>query len=316
MNGKIFDKGKNIWLFGAGKWGEGYIEEYGNYMCRGFIDNSSQKQGTSIKGVFVYGYGEFKRNFNKETDVIYITTDIGRTEIFIQLFDDNLYAYAKAYVPKRGVVDIKDAWNKTVNSQLGEDIGLMHWFGCNGLLDGYDGFYLDIGAYHPFAGNNTKWAYELGWRGMNIDPSEQSIKLFNIFRPDDININCGISDQSGELRYHIFKGKEGQNSFADDAEGSATSTKMVKVYNVNDILEKHHVKNIDFVDIDAEGFDEKIVQAFDWKKYNPKCVLIELLGQGSVEDVIQTSIHTKMKEEGYILKSFYSVTALYIKANN
>lgn len=38
-----------------------------------------------------------------------------------------------------------------------------------------------------------------------------------------------------------------------------------------------------------------------------------VLGQNSLEDVIQTPIHKKMKEEGYLLKSYYTVTALYIK---
>ncbi|MCM1233053.1 MAG: FkbM family methyltransferase [Ruminococcus flavefaciens] len=94
------------------------------------------------------------------------------------------------------------------------------------------------------------------------------------------------------------------------------STKLVQVRNINVILEENHIEKIDFMDIDAEGFDERIVYSFNWKKYHPRCVLIELLGQRDIEAVIQTPIHKKMKEEGYILKCFYTVTALYVNTDS
>ena len=141
------------------------------------------------------------------------------------------------------------------------------------------------------------------------------LELFNIFRPEDINLNCGVSDKNEELTYYIKKGEEGSNSFAKESEGadSVTDTKIMEVRNINDILDEHHIEKIDFVDIDVEGLDEKIVRTFNWKKYSPKCALIEFLEQESVEDVLKTPIHKKMKEEGYILSSFYTVTALYVK---
>lgn len=49
---------------------------------------------------------------------------------------------------------------------------------------------------------------DCGWRGMNIDASEEGIKWFNLFRPEDININCGVSDKDRELKYYIFQGLE------------------------------------------------------------------------------------------------------------
>lgn len=89
---------KNIWLFGAGKYGAKYIEEYGNAMVKGFVDNSPKCQGAKVQNVPVYGYNEFKRNFDKETDIIYITAS-RRDEIFEQLFNDGLEGLVKAYRP-------------------------------------------------------------------------------------------------------------------------------------------------------------------------------------------------------------------------
>ncbi|MCM1120952.1 MAG: FkbM family methyltransferase [Eubacterium sp.] len=126
-----------------------------------------------------------------------------------------------------------------------------------------------------------------------------------------------MSDRHEELVYHIFEGAEGENTFMDGKRRQPViSTKLVQVRNINVILEENHIEKIDFMDIDAEGFDERIVYSFNWKKYHPRCVLIELLGQRDIEAVIQTPIHKKMKEEGYILKCFYTVTALYVNTDS
>ena len=41
------------------------------------------------------------------------------------------------------------------------------------------GFYVDVGCYHPLQRNNIILLYQKGWRGINIDISDFSIKLLN-----------------------------------------------------------------------------------------------------------------------------------------
>lgn len=306
---------ESIWLFGAGKHGKRYVEECGNASVRGFVDNDSNKQGKKFEGIYVYSYEEFVLLADREKDVIYITALKGREQFFIQLMEDG-YKKVKVYVPGGGVVCIEKSWGQTFHSQLGEEIGVRHFFQTNGYPLDYKGFYLDIGAFHPFVFNNTKWAYDKGWRGMNIDANEESIKLFNIFRPEDINVNCGVSDRDEELEYHMFHDSGAKNTFLIEQEDTKeeTEVKMINMRNINDILDEYHVEKIDFVDIDIEGLEEKVVQTFNWKKYRPTCVLIEFLGK-SIEGVLKTAIHKKMREEGYTLASFYTITALYINYN-
>ncbi len=50
----------------------------------------------------------------------------------------------------------------------------------------YKGFYVDIGAHHPFRYSNTQFFYEKGWRGINIDATPGSMDRFKDFRPEDI----------------------------------------------------------------------------------------------------------------------------------
>ena len=57
------------------------------------------------------------------------------------------------------------------------------------------GIYLDVGCFHPIRQNNTYLMHQLGWKGVNIDLNPLSIELFNIARPNDINICAAVSNK-------------------------------------------------------------------------------------------------------------------------
>ena len=296
------------WLFGAGKYGKMCLEILGGgkYEIRGFIDNKNY--GYKVKEYNVYSYKEFMQMFDRKNEKIIIScADVD--SIFLQIIEDGLAESVEWVFNGKSFSKYENIWDIISNSQLGEEIGVKHWYKCN--KPGFRGIYVDVGAFHPFRYSNTRWAYEQGWKGINIDASDKSIALFNIFRPNDININCGVSNENGELTYYIFDGAN--NTFCDEGEGYREK-KVVPVKTLNSILEEHHIDKIDFLNIDIEGFDEKVVMSFDWKKYSPKCVLIEILRSGGIENfIINSNIHKKMQEEGYNLVGFYTCTAFYVK---
>ncbi|MFM9973057.1 MAG: FkbM family methyltransferase, partial [Beijerinckiaceae bacterium] len=67
-----------------------------------------------------------------------------------------------------------------------------------------DGFYVDVGAHHPFRFSNTCALYQSGWRGINIDADPALIAAFRRHRGRDINLSLGISDVPGTLAFHVF----------------------------------------------------------------------------------------------------------------
>ena len=84
-------------------------------------------------------------------------------------------------------------------SQEGEDLILKRIFG-----EKKNGFYVDVGAFHPFWISNTNIFYKNGWNGVNIDAMPSSMALFDKFRPRDINLECPISDENKILTYCGF----------------------------------------------------------------------------------------------------------------
>ena len=76
-------------------------------------------------------------------------------------------------------------------SQDKEDLFINEYF-----RDIKNGFYIDIGSYHPIRYSNTALLYNRGWQGVNIDMNQTSIDLFNIARKRDINICAAVSSSS------------------------------------------------------------------------------------------------------------------------
>lgn len=170
----------------------------------------------------------------------------------------------------------------TFFSQHGEDVTLRMIFKLL-KVNKTDGFFVDIGAYHPTAISNTFYFYLKGWRGINVDPSPESIRLFNQYRPEDINVQAGVSDERGVLKYHIMPGKPMENSFDDSHiagrgnDDEVSESMDVEVMPLGELLDQYLPagQTIDFFSIDVEGMNYKVIESNNWDKYRPQVVLVE-----------------------------------------
>jgi len=145
------------------------------------------------------------------------------------------------------------------------------------------GFYVDVGCYHPLQRNNTMLLYLKGWRGINIDISDFSIKLFKFLRPEDLNLNLAISNLEGEIDM-FFQKKLSQLStikekHAKIAFQGTIHNKKILSRSLNSILEesKYRGKRINFLNIDVEGSDFEVLQSLDFNKYSPELICIEVI---------------------------------------
>ncbi len=85
-------------------------------------------------------------------------------------------------------------------SQHGEDVILHKLFGRKFS----DGFYIDVGAHHPFRQSNTAYLWLMGWKGVNVDASKKAIAIFNSVRPNDINLWAAVvDDETGSRQSEI-----------------------------------------------------------------------------------------------------------------
>ena len=184
----------------------------------------------------------------------------------------------KIYILQNIYLKNKFFFKKKTYSMHGEDLVLEKYFK---EID--NGFYVDIGCYHPIQYNNTILLYQKGWRGINIDINEFSIKLFNFCRPDDLNLNLAVSDKNGEVDFYYQKRLSVLNTLvkarADIVFQKRVKKGRIKSQTITEILDDTIYKNkpIDFLKIDAEGVDLDILKSLDFSRYSPKLVCIEIL---------------------------------------
>ena len=147
----------------------------------------------------------------------------------------------------------------------------------------HNGFYVDVGCYHPIHLNNCHLLFKKGWEGINIDISNFSIDLFKYLRPNDVNLNCAISNSSEIISYYYQK-KLSQlttlkENLAKERMQGHVKKALIKSEKLTTILEKSRFKNerIDFLNIDVEGADFDVLNSLDFNIYRPKIICIEII---------------------------------------
>ncbi|WP_373480554.1 FkbM family methyltransferase [Geminocystis sp.] len=143
------------------------------------------------------------------------------------------------------------------------------------------GFYIDIGAHHPIYDSVTKAFYEKGWTGINIEPVPKIFHLLEKDRPNDLNLNIAISDRQGESNFYELL-DTGLSTFDREMteklvkkNGFSVLEYPVIVKTLGDVCRQYINQPIDFLKIDVEGWEEKVILGHDWQNFRPKIVLLE-----------------------------------------
>ena len=201
-------------------------------------------------------------------------------KIFLKTnFTYKIYLYYNLYIRHKAYL------KKTRYSQWGEDQYIFDFF-----KDKKNGVYFDVGCFHPFMYNNTCLLHNKGWQGINIDINPTSIDLFNIARPRDINLCTTIDENKSEFKYYFDPfspvntlDKEFYKDFKDSYIKKFKKdvfvgdvVKTVKSKTIDEILKiSERYKKIDFLNIDIEGMDLKIIKQILPYKFKPKLISIE-----------------------------------------
>tara|TARA_B100000989_G_scaffold292819_1_gene269305 strand:+ start:296 stop:991 length:696 start_codon:yes stop_codon:yes gene_type:complete len=156
--------------------------------------------------------------------------------------------------------------------------------GCDLLIDYIfktkkKGFYLDVGCQHPISNNNTYLLYKRGWSGMNIDLDPKNIRLFNLERPDEINIcKCVSSDNSKKDLFFFHPGSPINSLEKKTTKDKLNfSLKKIETFTLKSILEDYKIQHIDYFNLDVEGHEIDILKNFDIKYYKPKVISVEFI---------------------------------------
>lgn len=164
-------------------------------------------------------------------------------------------------------------------AQNHEDVLLHRVFG-----PGHRGFYIDAGANDPVFHSVTRLLYERGWRGINIEPTPSLHRRLEADRPEDVNLNCGVSDAEATLDFHeVAPPLHGWSTFSAEiaasyhAQGVATVARPIPLDTLDRIWDRHVEpgREVDVLKVDVEGFELQVLSGLDRVRHRPRVVLVE-----------------------------------------
>jgi FkbM family methyltransferase len=209
---------------------------------------------------------------------------------------------------------------KNTLSQDKEDLFIKKFF-----KDKREGTYLDIGCFNPLLWNITYLLYKKGWHGINVDIQKINIDLFNVARPDDINICCALYDKKKILNLYNLQGENNSAVMTIDKSHAEKMKflfskniikKKIQTLTFSEMIKNHKItiNNIDFLNIDTEGSDFNILRSINIQKYKPKLICIEISQFTKQVDKKKILNYLKSNNYKYIYKT--SVSSFFKKINN
>ena len=190
-------------------------------------------------------------------------------------------------------------------SQFDEDLFLDNFF-----KDKKKGKFVDLGAFHPIRYNNTYLLYKKGWSGTNIDLNPAATDMFNIVRTRDDNKCALISDVSNieKIVYYEHNFSAVNSLILTEELKKVLKEKIPMISKTFSDLVNH---DFDFLNIDLEGHDYKVLKNIDLKKYRPKLICIEIL----VNSVDKEKIFSYMENNNFKLIKICKVSYFFENTN-
>lgn len=202
------------------------------------------------------------------------------------------------------------------HTQYGEKIILDNYFGHR------LGFFLDVGAADGITHSNTYHLAQQGWQGILVEPCRHFVSKLKEIYSDSTNVKIfdgALSDFNGITKFYVYEaGNDSQISTIQLPQkksievNSWFSGKFTDEYDVNVLTPSNFCnimqvpKRIEFVDIDAEGSDMKILNSWPWNQCEVELFCIE---HSMGKDVIINF----MDEKGYKPLAITGGNHLFIK---
>lgn len=194
-----------------------------------------------------------------------------------------------------------------------------------------NGLFIEIGAFDGVSlSNSLFFERELNWSGVCVEP------IPGVFKSLQVNRKCycleaAISDFNGESEFSVIKGIEMLSGIKNQYDpkhlrrikhelktkpywvkanqynhiGIGEMIINVDTYTFNQVMEMYNFNSVDFVTIDTEGGEDKIVKNIDFDKY--------FIGVFSIENNYgDLGIAKFLRSKGYILVKRLGCDEVYI----
>jgi FkbM family methyltransferase len=208
-------------------------------------------------------------------------------------------------------------FQKISYAQSGEDLIIEYIFMVLGMSQVT---YLDIGTHHPVKLSNTYLFYKNGQQGVCVEPNPLLFHRIEKKRPRDICLNVGVSDLGHDaLEFYIMSSDTLSTFSKQDAERYSNypnqkieRTLHIPVVGINDLMQ-YFDPFPNFVSLDTEGFELRILQGLDYARFRPQVFCVETLTYtGNKTEEKLGSIISWMERQGYFVYADTYINSIFV----
>jgi FkbM family methyltransferase len=152
-----------------------------------------------------------------------------------------------------------------------------------------NGMYVDVGAQHPRIDSVSRAFYERGWRGVHVEPVPAFAQLLRSDRPDETVLQVALGEREGTLELNVFADtglSTAIDSYAQRHQverGYAVERIQTPVLTLKSALEWLAGKDVHWLKIDVEGFEEQVLRGWDSQRLRPWILVVEATVPNSTE---------------------------------
>ena len=161
------------------------------------------------------------------------------------------------------------------------------------------------------------WLRRYPWQGIMVEPQPKlagQLRQMYRGRRGILVEEAVIADRSGHLDFYYLADQPGVPSWATGIASldyhflmahrskipqfdAALRKTTVAAYTFNDFLDRHHIQTLDFLQIDAEGYDARILASIDFHRIKPTVIAYE--EHHSLPRDEQIACRAKLASAGY-----------------
>lgn len=162
------------------------------------------------------------------------------------------------------------------------------------------GIYVDVAVHEPMEFSNT-WFFDscLHWSGICIDGNPYYTILAKKQRSCEVVSNCMSDDDMEQVKFVFAEGRGGierTNKNMGELQGRLkrmhNGSVEIRCMKMRKVLEEKKITTIDYLSVDVEGHELRVLKGVDWGKVRVNVMTVE--GNEDAEE-----IRRLMKERGY-----------------
>lgn len=169
--------------------------------------------------------------------------------------------------------------------------------------------YVDVGANHPSSISNTYLLYRNDMSGIIIEPNQELIQLFKVFRKKDIKLMLGCSDVTAVKKLFISKTPAlstfdlNHKHYRDK---DLHRVRYLPVLKLDDVLTEMDMEFINLLSIDVEGLNVEVLKGSKKSLERTLMLCIEFDYDNHI------NVYTDILGEGFELVEKFGCNAIFL----